>query len=36
MRSEAAALFHIRDGTVTRLSISWDRKRALADLGLSE
>ena len=36
IRSEAAVLFDIRDGTVTRLVISWDRDRALADLGLEE
>jgi SnoaL-like domain len=36
MRSDAAAVFHIRDRTVTRLIITWDRERALADLGLSE
>ena len=31
-----AALFHIRNGTVTRLGLYWDRNRALADLGLKE
>ena len=36
MRSEAVALIHVRDGRVTRLIISWDRDRALADLGLTE
>ena len=36
MRSEAAAVFHIRDGTVIKLIITWDRDRVLADLGLSE
>ena len=36
MRSEAAAVFHIRDGRVAKLIISWDCDRALAELGLKE
>jgi ketosteroid isomerase-like protein len=31
---EAATLLHIRDGKVARLSLYWDRERALADLGI--
>jgi ketosteroid isomerase-like protein len=35
IRSKAAALFHLRDGKVTRLVLYWDRERALAELGLA-
>jgi ketosteroid isomerase-like protein len=35
MRMEAASLFHIRHGKVTRLALYGDRDRALADLGLA-
>ena len=35
MRTNSAALFHIRQGKVTRLVIYWDGDRALGDVGLS-
>jgi ketosteroid isomerase-like protein len=36
LKTEGANLFHVRDGTVVRLVLYWDRDRALADLGLAE
>lgn len=35
MAARGADLFHIRDGKVSRLVIYFDRKHALADLGLA-
>jgi ketosteroid isomerase-like protein len=36
MQAKKAALFHIREGKVTRLVYYWDRDPALAELGLAE
>jgi ketosteroid isomerase-like protein len=35
MQTNAATLFHVRGGKVTRLVIYFDRERGLADLGLA-
>ncbi|HEY4429211.1 MAG TPA: hypothetical protein VGN08_13495 [Solirubrobacteraceae bacterium] len=34
--AEGAEVWHLRDLTVTRLHMYWDRDRALADLGIEE
>jgi ketosteroid isomerase-like protein len=36
MRTDGARLFHIRDGSVTRVVVYFDRGRALSDVGLAE
>jgi ketosteroid isomerase-like protein len=35
VRSNAAGLFHVRRGKVTRVVLYWDREHAFADLGLA-
>jgi ketosteroid isomerase-like protein len=35
VRSKGAALYHIRDGKVTKLLFYWNRELAFADLGLA-
>ena len=34
VRAEAACLYHVREGKVTRQVFYWEHERALADLGL--
>ena len=36
IQMKGANLFHVRDGTVTRLVLYWDRENALPDVSLSE
>jgi ketosteroid isomerase-like protein len=35
VRTEGAVLFHLREGKATRVTVYWDRSRALADLGFT-
>jgi hypothetical protein len=35
MRASGANLFHIRDGKVTKIVLSWDSEHLFADLGLA-
>ncbi len=35
VRSNAAGLFHVRRGKVTRVVLYWEREHAFADLGLA-
>ena len=35
MPTEAATLFHVRDGKSARVIIHWDRNCAFTDLGLT-
>lgn len=34
-RTKAANLFHVREGSVRRFVLYWDRERAFADLGIT-
>ena len=36
MYAKGAAMFHVRDGKVTRLALYWEREHALADVGVKE
>ncbi len=36
VRTNTADLYHVHDGTVTKIVHYWDRARAFADLGLEE
>ena len=36
VETKGAAVYHVRDGKLTRIILYWDRDNALADLGLEE